>query len=376
MRVAIKLWKLELLVFLVACCCMPNLVTAAALLDNELTVEGYTLFQDHDLPHVYHLAPKTPVIALDELGRPEIFLSLTYYVGTELRGGTEQDSAYWSFLVKLERPGLEAGVRDRIIGSLQALNKSNRQIVLRDLAIRSVPARVEYTPISQPQNQIQMEQGSVVAGTEPVNQSAPGSSSYWTKRNISFPLSPEDGLVVRAALEEGGAVISISSSFDILGVATGDDLQDIEFVPVQKQFNSDALRVQISPEHLDHHLRVLDLNSVSPPGFVGLTVLCYDFLDNPEEAQLSLKKVYLEAEGVTGRPIKTSLLFPTSDEEASMQYAEFPFAVRVDRPYRFKIKHYDRAGNATVSDWQQVRSWVEPLDVSSYPTEELREEPQ
>lgn len=345
---------------------------ADALFDSAFEVANQTLLKDHELPHVYYLVPPPPSIALNDDQSPTVFLSLTHYIGNELRDDAGNTRVNWSLLVELERKHISQVQRSRIISLLQHSSGANRDIILRDMPISSVPTNVIYQPIDTPELAIKLASANVVAGEQ--TSLTRYQDAYWTRRYLSFALSPNDGITMRAAFEAGGSIMSVSTHYQALGISLdeSDPIAPI-YRRTKKVVAQSAIQVQVNRDTHPEYLRVVDLNSISPPGYVGLTLLCYDFNDDQTTVTLSLKKVELEAEGVSGRTIKISLQFQKDADGTSQQFAKFPYAVRVDRPFRYRTRSYDLIGKLTTSEWKNIKNWVIPLDVTSYPGDQQNE---
>ncbi len=363
--------KLTLLAYMVlATLLTPSKSEAWALFGSNIDIAGQTVLKDHELPHVYYLVPPPPSIAIDDEGKPEVHLSLTYYSGTELRNDIDKKWAKWRLHIELVRASISRSTRNEIIAELSNIGQTNRSIVLRDLPIISVPTEVTYSSIDTPESQISLSKAEIVGSDPAIDRSPQGDQSYWTRRVLSFSLSENDGTAMRAAFDAGGSLMAISSAYRAVGVLAQDtDKTSSDYVQTSNEVSSSAVRIQIDKNAYPEYLRIIDLNSVSPPGYVGLTFLCYDFSDVPNLDTVLFKKVELEAAGVTGRVIKTSIAFQRSKQGITQRFAKFPHAVRVDQPFRYRVKTYDLAGVLQVGPWISINNWITPIDVTSYQVE-------
>jgi len=119
-------------------------------------------------------------------------------------------------------------------------------------------------------------------------------------------------------------------------------------------------------------LRRVDINEGIPPAYALLDIYCYDFRDELR-ADLYLKRVQIEAEGVAGDPVHREVIFERSAPDLYAHSLRFPFAVRLDHPYRYRVIEVSRDGRVTEGNWIKVESWARPLDVTSTPQGEGNE---
>jgi hypothetical protein len=211
---------------------------------------------------------------------------------------------------------------------------------------------------------------------------------YWTERVYTLGLGPEDAQLLAAAFERGAVALSIGYAF--LGDGIGPDR------PLQELTGSSILVEQLkkliapSPEAKDgaggrppaaHVVRAgavsvsaevsrwpgiirrVDINESAPPGYAALDVYCYDF-NQGGESSLYEKEIEIEAAGVGGGVVKLTTSFTRSQPDLYARSLRFPVAVRLDRPYRFRVVQVAQDGSSTATPWRDRPSWTELLDVS------------
>ena len=110
-------------------------------------------------------------------------------------------------------------------------------------------------------------------------------------------------------------------------------------------------------------VRRVDINESAPPGYAALDVYCYDFSQGAESS-LYEKQVEIEAAGVGGRPVTLTASFTRSQPDLYARSLRFPVAVRLDRPYRFRIVQVAQDGTSTTTPWRDRPSWTDLLDVT------------
>jgi hypothetical protein len=107
----------------------------------------------------------------------------------------------------------------------------------------------------------------------------------------------------------------------------------------------------------------VDLNERMPPGYAALDVYCYDF--QRQEAGIYEKHVDIEADGVGGRPVSIQATFQRKQPDIYARSLRFPFAVRLDRPYRYRVVTVLSDGRIQATPWQVRTNWTQLLDVTA-----------
>ena len=196
---------------------------------------------------------------------------------------------------------------------------------------------------------------------------------------------------LHAALERGRVLMSLGYAF--LGAAAGGvgDEGTLEGAPelvaaLQRSISSgtgpsagapaDTARLHVVragtlPIGLDTTrwpdlLRRVDLNDRAPPGYAALDVYCYDF-NNAIRPDLAEKIVDIDAEGVGGRRVTLQTHFTSDQPDVYSASVRFPVAVRIDRPYRYRVEEVKRDGLAHAGSWREVAEWSRILDITTPP---------
>ncbi len=111
-------------------------------------------------------------------------------------------------------------------------------------------------------------------------------------------------------------------------------------------------------------IQQIDLNERVPPGYPALEVFCYDFRDGLRD-DLYAKQVELVAEGVAGGVVRRTALFSRTQRDMYATNVRFPFAVRLDRPYRYRVTEILDDGLRVAGAWRVGAPWIELLDLTT-----------
>jgi hypothetical protein len=111
-------------------------------------------------------------------------------------------------------------------------------------------------------------------------------------------------------------------------------------------------------------VRRVDINDSAPPGYAAMDIYCYDFSQGADSA-LYEKQIEIQADGIGGRPVSITTSFSRSQPDLYARSVRFPVAVRLDRPYRFRVVEISQDGNSSATPWRTQSSWTDLLDVTT-----------
>ena len=257
-----------------------------------------------------------------------------------------------------------------------ALRKeTGRAVELRPLAIRRTEAAVVYLPVDSA-CAVTLPDGSFeAAGPEGAD------GVYWTERSYTIRLDRWSAKLYTDALRRGPVAMSLGFAFYAEGIAadTADELSGSPEVvaALRRQLaraprgvkpgslvQSCALALTVDPGRWPDTVRQIDLDAVAPPGFAALGVRCYDFRDELRP-DLYAKQIDLEAEGGSGRTARITLTFDVSRRDLSAVSARFPYSVRMNRPFRYRVREILDDGTRRDGDWISRESWADVIDITS-----------
>ena len=209
------------------------------------------------------------------------------------------------------------------------------------------------------------------------------SDVYWTERIYTLTLDNDTSQLFWSALQQGQVVLSVGYAFMADGVAN--EAPQVKLTGPAEL--TDALRARIDAGSTDPRQRPAfairagafavtvdaikwpdlfkrgDINERMPPGYAALDVYCYDF--QKQEAGIYEKRVDIEADGVGGRPVSIQARFQRKQPDIYARSLRFPFAVRLDRPYRYRVVTILSDGRIQETPWQVRTSWTQLLDVTA-----------
>jgi hypothetical protein len=281
----------------------------------------------------------------DGNGRPDFHFVQARYTGSAVtadRGRVEQRSLI-TFRVAM---------KPQTAAQLQAARTALGASELRPLPIQSVEGLLIYAPATDLKDATDLPEGHFEQGP----QDASGRpAEFWTSRSYSLGLDAATSELFWGAIQKGQVVLTLGYYFY---AADGPKPRSRGIVHVGN------LDITVDAARWPELFRRVDLGSRVPPDYPLLDVYCYDFRDALHPG-LYEKQVEVEAEGVGGRPVTARARFGQDQPDLYAQGVRFRVAVRLDRPYRYRVTQITADGRSTVSEWRPRSSWADLLDVTT-----------
>lgn len=363
-------------------------VSAVALPDfsNKQMAGSLIVYPDDKLKGVFYYQPGDLILATDQEGKPELNLLQIRYTGTAARDDrmVTMFRSLLTFRIVMNGP-----TPDEVRAAKEALASGGRRIELRPLPVRRLEAALVYALIQSTEEE---KETGVLPGGHFESAEGGGETdrhAYWNERVYTLSLDVNNAQVFWDTLEKGQVALSLGYAFFADGIAPDQELVSLSGSPElvdalhqqlkEKQSSEEneeeempdavlvkagATSVTVDASKWPDLLHRVDLNESVPPGYAVLDVYCYDF-NNNIRTDLYKKEVEIEAEGVGGRAVRLHTEFHSKQPDLYARSIHFPFAVRLDRPYRYRIVEIAKDGNISTGPWIARESWTQLLDVTT-----------
>jgi hypothetical protein len=321
--------------------------TARPKLDEPRPLGRLIVYADDQRPGLFFYGPGDLAVATDREGRPDFHFLQMRYTGSVVRAdrGSIVHRSVLSFRVTMQTPTAE-----ELASARRALGP--RPAELRPLPIRRLEAAVVYTPLGEPEEKATPLPEGHFEETEGKAPDTSATQAFWTTRSYTLGLDPQSSELFSAALAKGQLVLSMSYAFHAAGVER------------DQVVRSGAFAVSLDTAKWPELVRRADVNERVPPGYPLLDVYCYDF--NAESpTTLYEKQVQVEAEGAGGGRVTAGARFGRDQPDLFARSLRFGVAVRLDRPYRYRVTEIREDGTSAVGPWRERASWSELLDVTT-----------
>jgi hypothetical protein len=373
-----KAWTFEKVVLLTLLL-TPTFTTAQPLAFDYQVIAGCKIFKDAKAMNVFYYEPFGYKLATASYGKPAFTLLQMRYTGTQAAGtkGRIRYNNILQFKMALEDSALQ-----RLQTAKALLQKSVPHLFLKPMPVVKFQSLLVYAPANNADSSLSFFTTGYTEGSE----KADGTSSYWSERTFSIRLSDEDAQLVEAALKTGQAAISVSYAFFTTFSAQGiSQFSATQNNRVQKKLRAyfdsslvsskdsllynvllkaDALPIVIDLERWPGAIQKTDINEKLPPAYPLFDVYCYDF-NNAIRADLFAKRIEISATSVNGSEIYHTSTFKQSHPDEYAKSIRFPYAVRFDKPYKYRITEITKEGDVESSGWIERTSWSDIIDITT-----------
>ena len=338
------------------------------------------VYTDDRRPGLYYYAPSELTLGELSPGKPDLHFLQMRYTGTS--AGADQGSTVYRSLLNFRvlMPAIgaqELQAAKRLVGTGAGAAE------LRPLPIRRVEAVLVYAPLTSEAEHAKPELLPAGHFQETDEEKKPASDVFWTERLYTLALDNDTSQLFWSALQKGQVVLSVGYAFMADGLAdeapkfklTGPaELTDalrarLDSEPAKPQqkttfaIRAGAFAVTVEAQKWPDLFKRVDINERMPPGYAALDVYCYDF--QKPDTDVYEKHVDIEAEGIEGHPVTIQTRFRRKQPDIYARSLRFPFAVRLDRPYRYRVVTIGSDGQIQETPWQVRTSWTQLLDVTS-----------
>lgn len=319
-----------------------------------------TLYPDDRRRDLFYYGPGELVLETEADGRPVLTFLQVRYTGTASTG-TKGDSVFRSLLTFGVR---QSGVDPQALLAVRSAAGLGQTVELRPLPIQRLQATLVHpttglsgdaAPTPTPEATAPLREGHFESAD------SVAASPSWSRRTYVLPLGAAEAQILADSMRKGRLLLSLDYAFYARGGAVRSVTADTDVL-----VRSGAAPIAFDAQKWPTLLRRVDVNEQVPPGYAALDVYCYDF-NNALRPDLYEKQVEIEADGVGGRPVGTSTTFDRTQPDLYARSVRFGVGVRLDRPYRFRVRETGLDGTTRQAAWKTVASWDRILDVTSAP---------
>jgi hypothetical protein len=346
--------------------------------------DDFVVYRDARVSGLFYYLPGDLKVATGEDGKPDFKLLLMRYTGT--RAYDDQGTRRFRNLMQMKViHGTVPG--EKLLVVKQHLKTLNNNPELRPFPVKNLKTAIVYSVVGTDD-----QGGTTVSGEGSYFSEQTDHTSvneYWKERSFVIRLSNESANLFWDALQNQQTILSVgyafySEVFNSLGTDTNisgtkdavrianeimkpenentaaDTLLDMRVI------KAGAFEVIIDTEKWPDLIRKVDINEQIPPDYAIINVYCYDF-NNELRPDLAQKKIEIEAPGVGAGKVMLKYTFRNDMPDIYACDLKFPYAVRIDTPYRYRVTEISRGGSVTRSEWMTKDSWHEILDITSRP---------
>ncbi len=348
--------------------------------DSKRVIENVGIYQDARNPLLYYYEPGKLMLSKDGAGTPDFqFLDLRY---TGNKCNADIDTKTFTSLVQF---GIE----------MRKLSPETRKLIVKELG----RSELKPLPISQIATRLVLprtkdESGSKPIGSENSTQAEDkkgynSNTAYWSKRYFTTRVTKFESQLLNKQLTDGTLGISMSYSYYVNMLPADEEevkgskeftgiLEDSEDEESAQELtsvliSSNTINIDIDLEKYPETIKQVDLNEGIPPSYAALEIKCFDF-SRELRPDLYLKTVEVEAISVNGnKPVSVMSRFTQKDTDINTRYLNFPYAVQVDKPMRYRITEISKKGERQIYEWIDKPDCTSIIDITT-PLKDLKTE--
>jgi len=367
--------------------CLTGITMAASAqpsLVSSQIILGQKIYKDSKLPNIFYYVPFDYKLIADDSGKPEFSLIQMRYTGSRATG--DAGAAKFNNLLQFHVV-VDQSMQKKIAEIKTTLRKIVASAELRPLPVRKFSSVLVFagTGNAETEDSLHLIKTSYAEAADP---NASENNSYWNDRIISLRLNNNDAQVVESAIKNHQSVMSFS--YAIYSVFSEKGMEDIAIYgdkkiakkvkdffagEINNQKDSALQILMVKADVIDLNpdagkwpslIQKIDINEKVPAKYPLFDVYCYDF-NNELRPDLYSKKIEIKATGVTGAFITTSFSFMGSHPDTYAKSIRFPYAVKFDKPFFYRVTEINNDGEASITEWKEKKEWSELLDITSSP---------
>ncbi|MEZ4824926.1 MAG: hypothetical protein R3C61_01330 [Bacteroidia bacterium] len=360
-----------------------SLITAQPVISGKKVLEGFEIYPDFKVAGLYYYAPGILTLATESNGKPQFQLVEMRYTGT----ACTDDQGAQRFLNLAQFTVRMAPMSAATLNLIRQKLPPSRTLTLKPLPIRYIESFLVTAVGKNAEDEPGLQR--LAKGNSFGAESGSGNGgTYWTERTFTLKLDNYEAQLLWDQIESGKLSVSFGYAFyadavfgnlaeirisgdresvnELNETLSAEDLvQETDTTVTPMAIRSDAFGIVIDVKKWPEALKKLDINEGMPPAYPAVQVACYDFSDDLRP-DLSLKKIEVEAVGVGGQPLAPiSARFSKGNPDLNMVNLNFPFAVRMDRPMRYRVISFSQAGEKITGSWIEKESCAGLIDITT-----------
>lgn len=357
---------------------------AQPVLSSVQVIQGHRVYRDMKQPVLFYYLPFDYKLVTAPDGKPEFSLLQMRYTGT--RAGGDAGSAKYNNLLQF-RVALDQQQQTKVADLKTALKQKYPGAELRSLPVRKFSSVLVFagTTDSLAGDSLHIIRTNY---TEATDENAGVNNSYWNDRVVTMRLNNFDAQLVETALRNHQSAMSFSYAiYTVFSEAATEDLAVTGDKKIRKEImdffenevknqndsalqitmvKADVINLAVNVNDWPSAIQKVDINEKVPARYPLFDVYCYDF-NNDLRPDLYLKKIEIKATSVNGSDVLSVFSFKQSQPELYAKSIRFPYAVRFDKPFYYRVTEINRDGDIVATAWKQKKEWNEILDITSPP---------
>ncbi|WP_109302600.1 hypothetical protein [Aquimarina sp. AU474] len=354
-----------------------NLTAQPNMSDRHL-IQEVIIYGDESDKNTFYYAPKTIQLDENEEGEPSFSFVKMTHIGSRSRGTeTWKQSSMIQFTISPRT--LSSKQLKYVKGILKERICQSCKLRFLPMPIKKMEAHLVYVDLETNKEEI------LTANYTKNDSKEKFEGGIWNTK--TFTIRPDkhttqiiwDGIkkekgvlsVAYALWGNGKYTDSISYMFngpkelaEVFHNLNNDSLKTKEEKASGTLISTGAYAVDVDINKWPELLNEISFESTLSPRYGLIDVYCYDFT-NQIRPDLVAKLIEFQAEGVRNKKVTSELEFNKDSPDVYAYELRFKYAVRLDKPLRYKVIELTQKGEVIEGSWQQKENWTGIIDVSS-----------
>ncbi len=374
-----QLYKMKLLtVILLLGLGIPIAPHAQPNLSSRKIINGMAIYNDLKKQGTFYYTPLELELDTNSEGKPNFSFVRMTHIGNRARGmETWKQNSMIQFSIKSK--GIRAQQLTPLKNKLQEDVCNRCKIRLRPMPIKKMEATLVYADL-------ETKEGETLNSTYYKNDDTQNAGSgIWSVKTFTIRPNEHTSQILWNGFKNNKGLLSVAYGIwgkgkntdsityhfngpkeleEVFKNLNDKDIDSTRQKPSYVLISAGAFSVDVNIKKWPDLLREIDFESTLSPRYGLLDVYCHDFIDGIRP-DLVAKIVEFEAEGVANKKVKTEVDFLKDTPDIHAHALKFEYAVRLDKPLRYRVIELTEMGEVLTGDWQQKENWTGIIDVSS-----------
>ena len=340
-------------------------------------INGLAIYPDINIRAKYYYAPIEFELARDIEGKPEFSFIRMTHLASRARGMEQwKQSSLVQFTIR--KAGINRDVLKKIKNVLRDRIRNSAAFKLVPAPIKRMQAYLIYTNLDN-------DSTSVIQSNYQDNLKDKNSGGLWTSKVFTIRADKYTSQSLWDAFRNNKGLLSvaygiwsrgkykdeINYSFsgpeeleEILQSIEGSNSDTTLLESRGALINAGAFQLSVDLDKWPDLLKEISFENTLSPRYGLVDVYCYDFKNNIRP-DLFGKIVEFEAQGAGKGQVTTEIEFLKDQADTYAQAVKFEYAVRLDKPLRYRVIELAESGDVEEGPWQHKENWTGIIDISS-----------
>lgn len=341
--------------------CLTNCSVAQPVLSTMRTINGYLVYDDHEIENKYYVLPYNLSVEREAGGKPKVEIRSYRFEG-------DQNLEFVNILrLTLSNKYNLKKIKEQVKANL------GFKAEIHPIPLKNIELKLLLPEIESSENHAETS----------IHSKFEDSSNIWESRTYSIGLNNYESQLLSYLIEKGS--IGLLVSYTYYAEVIPGNLSAVKFDQKDSLITKELERLILMEDHelkstefpifstsfsvnidFDRFPEVFSQQEINPErGDPSLLVYCFDF-ENGIRPDLNAKVIEVRGVNLRNERVYTRDSFLNLSFEKTSFLVDFNQPVRFDYPPQYRILEIDKKESIILdTGWKDYRSWVGTIDISS-----------